>query len=96
MNKIDHPEHKVVPVPRGAPSYTATGLEPIDCHVGKYRQSTVAQKADNIARHWIWEHCKHTPGVNFPGDTAFPQSLMLVTLWLGTREFAGVWLHGGN
>ena len=51
---------------------------------------------DNIAQHWMWEHREYVPGVLFPGDTAFPQSLMPVAIWLGTREFAGVWTHGSR
>lgn len=55
--------------------------------------------AENIARRWLWEHQEREEsarGVNFPGDTAFPSNLMPAAIWLGTREYAGVWLHGGT
>ena len=56
------------------------------------------QCAENIALWWLWEHqeLRSTDcGLRFPGDTTFPQCLIPVAIWLGTREYAGVWLHGG-
>ena len=55
--------------------------------------------AENIARHWVWEHRERGRDrgrVSFPGDSSIPQVLLPVALWLGTREYSGVWLHGGG
>jgi hypothetical protein len=53
--------------------------------------------AENIGRWWMAEHYKcpaTSRRVSFPGDTAMPQSLMLVAIWLGTQEYAGIWVQG--
>ena len=54
--------------------------------------------AENIVCWWIWEHAKRGPSdiMTFPGDTALPQVLFPVALWLGTQEYAGIWRHGGG
>ena len=63
------------------------------------RIRTALRCAENIARRWIWEHHERgafDSGVSFPGDSSLHQSMMPAAIWLGTREYAGVWLHGGE
>ena len=55
--------------------------------------------AENIARRWMWEHQERGPEhrrVSFPGEVSMPVEMMPLTTWLGTREYAGVWLHGSG
>jgi hypothetical protein len=57
----------------------------------------VVRCVENIGHWWMAEHyeCLATSRrVSFPGDMAMPQSLMPVAIWLGTREYAGIWVHG--
>jgi hypothetical protein len=56
----------------------------------------VMRCAENIARWWMREHRErhaHDVRVSFPGDVSLPQALMPLAIWLGTREYAGIWLH---
>ena len=59
----------------------------------------VLRCAENIARWWMVEH-KERPQeegrVSFPGKVAMPQGLPPAALWLGTREYAGIWRHGSG
>jgi len=53
----------------------------------------------NIARWWLVEYNERVQGnnwVSFPGEVAMPCGLMLVAMWLGVREYGGVWRHGGD
>ena len=58
----------------------------------------VIKCAENIVRWWLWEHRERGPTdtVTFPGETALPQCLMPVALWLGVREYSGIWQLGGG
>ena len=42
------------------------------------------------------EHAQEEGRVSFLGEVAMPQGLIPVVLWLGTREYAGIWRHGGG
>jgi hypothetical protein len=56
----------------------------------------VMRCAENIARWWMREHREQRVRdvrVSFPGDVSLPQALMPSAIWLGTREYAGIWLH---
>ena len=55
--------------------------------------------AENVAQRWMWEHQERGLGntrISFPGDSSLPQSLMPTAIWLGAREYGGIWLHGGG
>ena len=59
----------------------------------------VLRCAENIARWWMLEHHEWPEGggrVSFPGEVTMPQGLMPAVLWLGTRDYTGVWRHGGG
>ena len=55
--------------------------------------------AQNIARWWLVEHGERERGsdsISYPGEVAMQQGLMPITLWLGVREYGGIWRHGGG
>ena len=71
-----------------------TGLDPA---LTRHWDRDVLRCAENIARWWMVEH-KERPReegrVRFPGVVTIPQGLLPADLWLGTREYAGIWRHG--
>ena len=57
----------------------------------------VIRCAENIVRWWLWEHRERGSmgTVTFPGETAMPQCLMPVALWLGRGPWnSGPWNSG--
>lgn len=55
--------------------------------------------AKNIARWWMMEHHerrRNSTRICFPGDVSMPRGLVPVAVWLGTREFAGIWRFGAG
>ena len=41
-----------------------------------------------------YERVKGNDHVRFPGELAMQQGLMPIAIWLGVREYGGVWGHG--
>jgi hypothetical protein len=53
--------------------------------------------AQNIARWWMIEHVERgveDDKISYPGEIAMPQGIVPVALWLGMREFGGIWHFG--
>src|SRR5258706_16329600 len=63
------------------------------------RNCVMLQCALNIACWWLVEYNKWVRGnnrVSFPGEVVMLRGLMPVAMWLGVREYGGVWRHGGD
>ena len=63
------------------------------------RNRVMLRCARNIARWWWIEHFERVEGnnqISFPGETAMPRGLSPLALWLGIREYGGIWRHGGG
>ena len=67
------------------------GLDPALTH---WWDHVMLQCTENIAHWWMVEHkeCAQEEGhVSFPGEVVMLQGLIPVVLWLGTREYTGIW-----
>ena len=42
------------------------------------------------------ERAQEEGRISFPGEVVMPQGLIPVAMWLGTREYVGIWRHGGG
>lgn len=55
--------------------------------------------ARNIARWWqveLHERAKGDSSASYPGEVAMHRGLMPIALWLGVREYGGIWRYGGG
>ena len=62
------------------------------------RNRAMLKCARNIARWWLFEsheRVKTDDRISYPGEIAMQRGLMPIALWLGTREYGGIWRHGG-
>jgi hypothetical protein len=53
----------------------------------------------NIARWWLVEHFERRRGddrISFPDEVAMQRRLMPLVIWLGVREYGGIWRRGGD
>ena len=78
-----------------------SGVEMTDALVGpaEYRNRTMLKCARNIARWWLMESRGRVEGddrISYPGEIAMQRGLMPVALWLGVREYGGIWEYGGD
>ena len=58
------------------------------------RHRTAMRCAHNIARWWMvefHERVKRNPRISYPGEVVMP-----IALWLGVREYRGIWRAGGR
>ena len=65
------------------------------------RNRVMFRCAQNIARWWMIEHYERVEGnscVSFacPTEVVIPRGRMPLALWLGVREYGGIWNHGGG
>ena len=63
------------------------------------RHRTAMRCARNIAQWWMVEfhkRVKRNPWISYPGEVAMPRGLMPIALWLGVREYGGIWRAGGR
>ena len=55
--------------------------------------------ARNIVRWWMVEFHERAPGnrqLSYPGEVTMPRELMPIALWLGVREYRGIWRAEGG
>jgi hypothetical protein len=60
---------------------------------------TTVKCAENVARWWLMEHLERRERddlVSFPGDTAMLRAMLPAAIWLGKREYSGIWTFGGR
>jgi hypothetical protein len=63
------------------------------------RNRVMLRCARNIARWWQVEGHERIKGdgkISYPGEVTMQRGLMPIALWLGVREYGGIWKHGGG
>jgi hypothetical protein len=76
-----------------------SGVEMVNLEPTSRRHRAMMRCARNIARWWMFELYEHGGGnddLNYPGETSMQRGLMPLALWLGVREYGGIWEHGGG
>ena len=78
-----------------------SGAEMSDALAGfaEYRNRAMLKCARNIARWWLVESLNRVENddrVSYPGEIAMKRGLMPIALWLGVREYGGIWEYGGD